>query len=107
MILVLVSGLIPITNELYCHRVESPIQVKVLMMILQVFFARFLSDSCNPECMYYDDDLTVIQDADLKKVTIQLKDQMDELMEIVNKAEKEKKYSVFIAFVCSRMQFNH
>ena len=44
--------------------------------------------------MYYDDDLTVVQDADLKKVTIQIKEQMDELMEVVNKAERDRKYSV-------------
>jgi len=46
--------------------------------------------------MYYDDDLTVAQDADLKKVTIQIKEQMDELMEFVNKAEREKQHAVKI-----------
>lgn len=40
--------------------------------------------------MYYDDDLTVEQDADLKKVTIQIKEQMDDLMEYISKAEKDK-----------------
>ena len=41
--------------------------------------------------MYYDDDLTVAQDADLKKVTIQIKEQMDELMEHIEKAERNNR----------------
>ena len=56
--------------------------------------ARLLTEKCSPEALYYDDDLTVAQDADLKKVTIQIKEQMDELMDYVNKAEREKAISV-------------
>ena len=55
---------------------------------------RLLTEKCSPEALYYDDDLTVAQDADLKKVTIQIKEQMDELMDYVNKAEREKAISV-------------
>ncbi|XP_076824501.1 uncharacterized protein LOC143470328 isoform X2 [Clavelina lepadiformis] len=54
-------------------------------------FKKHIAKKCSPECMYYDDDLTVVQGADLKKVTIQIKEQMNELLEYVHKAETEQR----------------
>ena len=39
---------------------------------------------CNPEEMSYDDDLTTPGDENLKKVTFQMKDQLDFLIERLN-----------------------
>ncbi|XP_063777394.1 transient receptor potential channel pyrexia-like isoform X2 [Pseudophryne corroboree] len=43
--------------------------------------------SCAPLSLFYDDDLTTDQDEDLKKVTIQIKEELGELMQLV----KERK----------------
>uniref|UniRef100_H2ZHL3 Ion transport domain-containing protein n=1 Tax=Ciona savignyi TaxID=51511 RepID=H2ZHL3_CIOSA len=53
-------------------------------------FKKFIQDKCSPEEQFYDDDLTVAEDADLKKVTIKIKEQMDELLEHIHDNEKDK-----------------
>ncbi|KAM8966809.1 uncharacterized protein RCH25_025436 [Pelodytes ibericus] len=50
-------------------------------------FSKHIQTTCSPLTLFYDDDLTVDQDDDLKKVTIQIKEELGELMHIV----KEKK----------------
>ncbi|KAM5158169.1 uncharacterized protein ACMZJ9_009416 [Mantella aurantiaca] len=47
----------------------------------------YIQTHCAPLSLFYDDDLTVNQDDDLKKVTIQIKEELGELMHIV----KERK----------------
>ncbi|XP_070555880.1 transient receptor potential cation channel subfamily V member 3-like isoform X2 [Ptychodera flava] len=43
-------------------------------------FYKYIKDSCNPLELYYDDDLTTIGgDDDLKKVTIQIKEELDDM----------------------------
>uniref|UniRef100_F6VFN8 Ion transport domain-containing protein n=1 Tax=Ciona intestinalis TaxID=7719 RepID=F6VFN8_CIOIN len=53
-------------------------------------FIKYIDDKCSPEEQFYDDDLTVAQDDDLKKVTIKIKEQMDELLEHIHDNEKER-----------------
>ncbi|XP_074640944.1 uncharacterized protein LOC141898762 [Tubulanus polymorphus] len=51
------------------------------------YYNRFqyeIQTECAPECLYYDDDLSTDGEDELKKVTLQLKDDMDEVMEILN-----------------------
>ncbi|XP_075681857.1 uncharacterized protein LOC142651276 isoform X2 [Rhinoderma darwinii] len=47
-------------------------------------FGNYMYSSCAPLSLFYDDDLTTDQDDDLKKVTIQIKEELGELMQIVN-----------------------
>ncbi|XP_060608623.1 uncharacterized protein LOC132760627 isoform X3 [Ruditapes philippinarum] len=44
-------------------------------------FLDHISNTCAPFKEYYDDDMTESDDADLKKVTIQIKEQLDEMKE--------------------------
>nr|XP_018671663.1 transient receptor potential cation channel subfamily A member 1 isoform X3 [Ciona intestinalis] len=55
-------------------------------------FIKYIDDKCSPEEQFYDDDLTVAQDDDLKKVTIKIKEQMDELLEHIHDNEKERNF---------------
>lgn len=47
-------------------------------------------DKCSPKEEFYDDDLTTNQDDDLKKATIQVRDQMDEVLEYIRKEKEER-----------------
>ncbi|XP_053571917.1 transient receptor potential cation channel subfamily V member 6 [Bombina bombina] len=58
-------------------------------------FEKYLHSTCSPLTIFYDDDLTLNQDDDLKKVTIQIKEELGELMQIV----KERKVKSEIASV--------
>ncbi|XP_046327907.2 transient receptor potential cation channel subfamily V member 5-like isoform X4 [Haliotis rufescens] len=44
-------------------------------------FLTFIENECSPQSDYYDDDLTQAGEEDLKKVTIQIKEQLDDLQE--------------------------
>ncbi|XP_022090577.1 uncharacterized protein LOC110979250 isoform X2 [Acanthaster planci] len=44
-------------------------------------YRRFIHEQACPENLYYDDDQTVSGDADLKKVTFQIKDELEEMRE--------------------------
>ncbi|XP_076100764.1 uncharacterized protein LOC143069822 isoform X3 [Mytilus galloprovincialis] len=44
-------------------------------------FLRYISDDCSPLKQYYDDDMTDADGEDLTKVTIQIKEQLDDLEE--------------------------
>nr|DBA23991.1 TPA: hypothetical protein GDO54_011701 [Pyxicephalus adspersus] len=46
-----------------------------------------IQSNCSPLSLFYDDDLTINQDDDLKKVTFQIKEELGELVQIV----KERK----------------
>nr|AAI70078.1 XCAT2 protein [Xenopus laevis] len=48
-------------------------------------YDKYFQDDCSPLTLFYDDDLTVNQEDDLKKVTIQIKDELDKLMEMLKK----------------------
>ncbi|XP_076824504.1 uncharacterized protein LOC143470330 isoform X2 [Clavelina lepadiformis] len=56
-------------------------------------YTKHIDENCNPESKYYDDDLTIEQGSDLKKVTIQIKEQMNELLTYVRKAETEERHA--------------
>ncbi|XP_067678848.1 uncharacterized protein [Haliotis asinina] len=47
----------------------------------RIKFLTFIEEQCSPQSDYYDDDLTQAGEEDLKKVTIQIKEQLDELQE--------------------------
>ena len=55
-----------------------------LLHFFKIFDLRHLMRFCNPEEMSYDDDLTTPGDENLKKVTFQMKDQLDFLIERLN-----------------------
>ncbi|XP_068094119.1 transient receptor potential channel pyrexia-like isoform X4 [Hyperolius riggenbachi] len=57
---------------------------------------------CAPLSLFYDDDLTIEQDDDLKKVTIQIKEELGELMHIV----KERKLKSELASM-QKKRCNH
>ena len=44
-------------------------------------FLRYIGENCSPLKQYYDDDMTEADEEDLKKVTIQIKEQLDALEE--------------------------
>lgn len=44
-------------------------------------FLDFIKDTCSPKEDYYDDDMTEGEEQDLKKVTIKIKDELDDLKE--------------------------
>ena len=44
----------------------------------------FIQNSCNPEELYYDDDAVNDMEGELKKVTFQVKEQLDDVHEILN-----------------------
>eukprot|EP00079_Xenopus_tropicalis_P019808 XP_012809940.1 PREDICTED: transient receptor potential channel pyrexia-like isoform X1 [Xenopus tropicalis] len=48
-------------------------------------YNKHFQDDCSPLTLFYDDDLTVNQEDELKKVTIQIKEEIDELIEMVRK----------------------
>ncbi|XP_072007308.1 uncharacterized protein [Engystomops pustulosus] len=52
-------------------------------------FNEYMKTTCAPLSLFYDDDLTIEQDEDLKKVTMHIKDELGELVQIV-KEEKIK-----------------
>ncbi|XP_053322428.1 transient receptor potential cation channel subfamily A member 1-like [Spea bombifrons] len=56
-------------------------------------FANYLQTVCSPLSLFYDDDLTVDQDDDLKKVTIQIKEELGELMQIVKERKLKNELS--------------
>uniref|UniRef100_A0A8C5N5B2 Ion transport domain-containing protein n=1 Tax=Leptobrachium leishanense TaxID=445787 RepID=A0A8C5N5B2_9ANUR len=56
-------------------------------------FAKHIQTNCSPLTLFYDDDLTVDQDDDLKKVTIQIKEELDELMQIVKERKLKSEVS--------------
>ncbi|CAK8679226.1 unnamed protein product [Clavelina lepadiformis] len=56
-------------------------------------YTKHIDENCNPESKYYDDDLTIEQGSDLKKVTIQIKEQMNELLTYVHKAETAERHA--------------
>ncbi|OCT75011.1 transient receptor potential cation channel subfamily A member 1 isoform X1 [Xenopus laevis] len=58
-------------------------------------YDRHFQDDCSPLTLFYDDDLTVNQGDDLKKVTMQIKEELDELMKML----KEKKVKQLLADV--------
>ncbi|XP_041358930.1 transient receptor potential cation channel subfamily V member 3-like isoform X1 [Gigantopelta aegis] len=47
----------------------------------QMKFLKFVHTECNPKRDTYDDDVTTSGEEDLKKVTIQIKEELDELLE--------------------------
>nr|XP_039272918.1 transient receptor potential channel pyrexia-like isoform X2 [Styela clava] len=53
-------------------------------------FRSFIQKKCSPLEEYYDDDLTTSQEDNLKKVTFQIKDQMEEVIEHLRLDEKER-----------------
>ncbi|XP_064410291.1 transient receptor potential channel pyrexia-like [Latimeria chalumnae] len=50
----------------------------------------YIYSSCSPLALFFDDDLTIDQEEDLKKVTFQIKDELDELMILVRRGERNK-----------------
>ncbi|KAM4027277.1 uncharacterized protein ACNLHF_023083 isoform 3-T5 [Anomaloglossus baeobatrachus] len=56
-------------------------------------FERYMHTSCAPLSLFYDDDLTVDQDEDLKKVTIQIKEELGELLHLVKEQKLKNELS--------------
>ncbi|KAM4688899.1 uncharacterized protein O3C94_006999 [Discoglossus pictus] len=56
-------------------------------------FEKRIQSTCAPLTLFYDDDLTVNQDDDLKKVTIQIKEELGELMQIVKERKVKSELS--------------
>ncbi|XP_069813214.1 transient receptor potential channel pyrexia-like isoform X2 [Dendropsophus ebraccatus] len=56
-------------------------------------FEHYMHTSCAPLSLFYDDDLTTEQDDDLKKVTIQIKEELGELMQIVKDQQLKNELS--------------
>ncbi|XP_067833410.1 transient receptor potential channel pyrexia-like [Heptranchias perlo] len=53
-------------------------------------FREYIHESCAPLEIFFDDDLTIDQEDDLKKVTFQIKDEIDNLRSIMQMEEWEK-----------------
>ncbi|XP_018414959.1 PREDICTED: transient receptor potential channel pyrexia-like [Nanorana parkeri] len=53
----------------------------------------YIQTNCAPLSLFYDDDLTINQDNDLKKVTIQIKEELGELMQIVKERKLKSELS--------------
>ncbi|XP_056378709.1 uncharacterized protein LOC130274414 isoform X2 [Hyla sarda] len=56
-------------------------------------FEYYMHTSCAPLSIFYDDDLTIEQDDDLKKVTIQIKEELGELMQMVKEEQLKNELS--------------
>ncbi|XP_063309058.1 transient receptor potential cation channel subfamily A member 1-like [Pelobates fuscus] len=56
-------------------------------------FDKHIQTNCAPLTLFYDDDLTVDQDDDLKKVTIQIKEELGELMHLVKERKQKSELS--------------
>ncbi|XP_069585093.1 transient receptor potential channel pyrexia-like [Ranitomeya imitator] len=56
-------------------------------------FDHYVHSSCAPLSLFYDDDLTMDQDEDLKKVTIQIKEELGELLQLVKEQELKNELS--------------
>ncbi|KAM4704918.1 uncharacterized protein WCC33_009732 [Rhinophrynus dorsalis] len=54
---------------------------------------KHIQTMCSPLTLFYDDDLTLDQEDDLKKVTIQIKDELGELMQIVKERKLKNELS--------------
>ncbi|XP_078542266.1 uncharacterized protein LOC144827992 [Lissotriton helveticus] len=56
-------------------------------------YHRHIRDACSPLTLFYDDDLTSDQDNEMKKVTFQIKEELDELMHLVRGKEAKNELS--------------
>eukprot|EP00062_Callorhinchus_milii_P017712 gi/632970450/ref/XP_007901656.1/ PREDICTED: transient receptor potential channel pyrexia-like [Callorhinchus milii] len=50
-------------------------------------FCDFIHESCAPLGIFFDDDMTTDQEADLKKVTIQIKEELDDIAAVIKGKE--------------------
>lgn len=66
-----------------------------------MIICRYFQQKCAPLTDYYDDDLTTDGDQNLKKVTFQIKDQMDELLEIVRHGQVENRALEMVSWLFS------
>lgn len=53
-------------------------------------FANYINTRCAPDELYYDDDIVDDEEGDLKRMTHQIKDGLDEVHELLQIEEKEK-----------------
>ncbi|KAM3929339.1 uncharacterized protein RB166_007111 isoform 1-T2 [Leptodactylus fuscus] len=56
-------------------------------------FAQYIHTSCAPLSLFYDDDLTIEQDDDLKKITFQIKEELGELVHLVKEQKLKNEMS--------------
>ncbi|KAJ1194008.1 hypothetical protein NDU88_003303 [Pleurodeles waltl] len=56
-------------------------------------FQRHIREACSPLTLFYDDDLTSEEDNELKKVTFQIKEELDELMHLLREKEVKNELS--------------
>ncbi|XP_044150997.1 LOW QUALITY PROTEIN: transient receptor potential channel pyrexia-like [Bufo gargarizans] len=56
-------------------------------------FDQYMRTSCAPLSLFYDDDLTIDQDDDLKKVTMHIREELGELMQLVKEQKLKNELS--------------